>query len=452
MSEAVASGEATVEFAIMGEGSIVIFILLLIYVITGSIIEKKQIPFGHETGAVIIVGVLLSYLAFTNEQDKLISMMKFDGNLFFYLILPPIVFSAGYNMHRGKFFENFGGILFFGVLGTFVTYAAFSLLTYIAVSNITMFKYSGLTGETKEFTLSGKEILLMCSLLCSTDVIAAVSIVSFERQPKLYSLIFGEGIVNDAVCIILFNTVLSFSTSDQELDETTPFIIAGNFITLGFLSLSVGTIYALICARIFKSYRLLTNSPINESMLVFCFGYLAYTTAEMFHFSGIISLLTCAIVMAHYAWYNLSPQGKQVTSTAFQVIGYGCEAFCFSYLGLTFFSYSEFEWSLELFLSMLFIVIFGRFIGTVCFLQIIRLTGKAPDISFKEIIFMCFAGMIRGAIAFGLVLRLDDKLPNRGVIVTTSLSLVLVTTLFFGSSLGLVSRCLFGSPEKSRTS
>ena len=61
---------------------------------------------------------------------------------------------------------------------------------------------------------------------------------------------------------------------------------------------------------------------------------------------------------------------------------------------------------------------------------------------------MCCSGMIRGAIAFGLVLRLDKSLPNRSVIVTTSLSLVLLTTLIFGSSLGLISRCLFGKPEE----
>ena len=83
------------------------------------------------------------------------------------------------------------------------------------------------------------------------------------------------------------------------------------------MSLVTGIFYAFICALLFKHVRLLTVSAINESMIVFCFGYLSYTTAEVFHFSGIISLLTSGIIMAHFAWYNLSPQGKQVTSTAF---------------------------------------------------------------------------------------------------------------------------------------
>jgi|JI9StandDraft_2_1071091.scaffolds.fasta_scaffold705889_1 NhaP-type Na+/H+ or K+/H+ antiporter len=74
------------------------------------------------------------------------ALLKFDENLFFYFIMPPIVFNSGYNMHRGRFFENIGSILFFGILGTFVTYIAFVIFTYFAVENIPMYKYSGLTG------------------------------------------------------------------------------------------------------------------------------------------------------------------------------------------------------------------------------------------------------------------------------------------------------------------
>ena len=62
----------------------------------------------------------------------------------------------------------------------------------------------------------------------------------------------------------------------------------------------------------------------------------------------------------------------------------------------------------------------------------------------KELIFIWYAGMIRGAIAFGLVLRIDkDSYKNRDVIVTTSLSLVIFTTVVFGSTVGLLQKFLF---------
>ena len=60
--------------------------------------------------------------------------------------------------------------------------------------------------------------------------------------------------------------------------------------------------------------------------------------------------------------------------------------------------------------------------------------------------------MIRGAIAFGLVLRIDDSYTNRGVIVTTSLSLVVFTTVVIGSTVGLLQVWLFEkeTPEADR--
>jgi NhaP-type Na+/H+ or K+/H+ antiporter len=49
--------------------------------------------------------------------------------------------------------------------------------------------------------------------------------------------------------------------------------------------------------------------------------------------------------------------------------------------------------------------------------------------------------MIRGAIAFGLVLKIptDAKInPHKGIIVTTTLALVIITTVVFGSFMPIV--------------
>lgn len=52
--------------------------------------------------------------------------------------------------------------------------------------------------------------------------------------------------------------------------------------------------------------------------------------------------------------------------------------------------------------------------------------------------------MIRGAVAFGLVLRIDDSIENRSVIVTSSLTLVIATTVIMGSTVSTLQRILFG--------
>lgn len=142
--------------------------------------------------------------------------------------------------------------------------------------------------------------------------------------------------------------------------------------------------------------------------------------------------------MAHYTWYNLSPQGKQSSYIVFQFLGYCTEAFVFAYLGLTFFSYSTFKWSPHFFLVEICVIMIGRFFGTICLTAVMKCLGYNAQIPLKKQIFIWYAGMIRGAIAFGLVLRIDHAYENRGVIVTTSLLLVIFTTVVFGSTVGLL--------------
>ena len=67
----------------------------------------------------------------------------------------------------------------------------------------------------------------------------------------------------------------------------------------------------------------------------------------------------------------------------------------------------------------------------------------------KDLLFIAYAGMIRGAVAFGLVLRISHEIPNRSVIVTSSLALVSVTTVFMGSTVSTMQRVLFGDLSKT---
>lgn len=271
--------------------------------------------------------------------------MTFDENFFFYFVLPPIIFAAGYNMKRKEFFKNLKNILLFGLCGTILQFIVFSFFTWIVVQMDILWKFSYETGVYEPFTLSIMEIMLMCSLLVCTDAVAAISIVKYDQQPKLFSLIFGEGITNDAVCIILFNTVYEYAGPNSEFTSTTPFKVIYGFLKLGFFSIFIGLFFGVLSSYVLKKFRFLTVNPVMEVNLVFVFGYLSYCVTELFHYSGIIALLVAGVVMAKYSWYNLSPQAKQVTAIAFQVIAYAVEAFVFGYLGITFFSYIQLDWS-----------------------------------------------------------------------------------------------------------
>jgi NhaP-type Na+/H+ or K+/H+ antiporter len=55
--------------------------------------------------------------------------------------------------------------------------------------------------------LLNKECLLLAAVLCATDTVAALTIVKEKTFPTLNSILFGEGVVNDAVAILLFHAV-----------------------------------------------------------------------------------------------------------------------------------------------------------------------------------------------------------------------------------------------------
>lgn len=67
---------------------------------------------------------------------------------------------------------------------------------------------------TEPFELTTFEILLLCAQLCSSDIIAAVSLVKYAKYPRIFSLLLGEGLWNDAVAVVLSDTMLKFVEED----------------------------------------------------------------------------------------------------------------------------------------------------------------------------------------------------------------------------------------------
>ena len=61
--------------------------------------------------------------------------------------------------------------------------------------------------------LSLTEILLFSSVILATDTIAALTFIHEDLEPKLFAILFGEGVMNDAVCIVLYRILGDFTSS-----------------------------------------------------------------------------------------------------------------------------------------------------------------------------------------------------------------------------------------------
>ena len=194
----------------------------------------------------------------------------------------------------------------FGFLGTIICFAVYTGMTYFVNSQEWIF-YTNSKGEYVPIKLSLYYILLICSLLCSSDVIAAISMIDYKQQPKLFSSVYGEGVFNDIVSIILFNAVNKYFNKNSQFEWDTIFIIFIDFSKLASSSFLIGLFFGIMSSIIFKHMRFLAHSAITETLLLLIIGLISYFVSQACNLSGIISLLTCGILMAHYTWYNLSP-------------------------------------------------------------------------------------------------------------------------------------------------
>ena len=105
---------------------IVLLTIMVVYVTTGTWMERRKCGFGHETGVVIILGIAIGAILFLFDEDI---STEFSPTVLFDFGLPFILYAAGYNMRRRRFFDDINNITMFGVLSTVVCFIILSLTT-----------------------------------------------------------------------------------------------------------------------------------------------------------------------------------------------------------------------------------------------------------------------------------------------------------------------------------
>ena len=409
---------------------VVAIVILIFYTIAAPIFQKLNFHYLHESGICMIVGTLIALLSryIGNPNDSLNNFVTFDDEMFFNIVLPPIIFSAGYNLKKRAFFKYFFYIVTFGIFGTVISFGTVSALVH----------YSNKLNFFSPFNLDGKLILLFSSVIASTDTVAAMTFIKEDQMPKLFSILFGEGVLNDAVCIVLYRILSNFDFENKSFNFWTILSIVGSFLMMFFFSCFIGIGGGLLCSFLLKLLRKVHLSRVQETSLIIFFAFLTYLTTEMLHFSPIIALLFCGIFMSHYAFYNLSFQAREESSIVSKILANIAEGFVFTYLGLTSISISHDSFCLSFIILVFLFVLVGRFLavyGISLILNIFKLKIFSFDMSERGITF--FAGCIRGAIAFGLAISMPedagDGEKNKQMLISSTLILVFITTLLFGA-------------------
>lgn len=92
--------------------------------------------------------------------------------------------------------------------------------------------------------------MLFGALVAATDTVTVLAIFkTLKVDIDLYSNIFGESVLNDAVAIVLFQTILQFA--DTELNAMTILGGFGSFFLIfggsALIGLALGLLNTLVC-------------------------------------------------------------------------------------------------------------------------------------------------------------------------------------------------------------
>ncbi|MED6205446.1 Sodium/hydrogen exchanger 4 [Stylosanthes scabra] len=283
------------------------------------------------------------------------------------------------------------------------------------------------------------------TIFSSTDTVCTLQVLHQDETPLLYSLVFGEGVVNDATSVVLFNAVQKLDVS--RLSGRT-FRVIGDFLYLFSSSTALGVFTGLLTAYILKALSFGRHSSVREISLMMLMAYLSYMLAELLELSGILTVFFCGILMSHYAWHNVTEISRITTRHVFATISFIAETFIFLYVGMDALDIEKWRMTklssgslIGIYSCLILLILVGRaafvFPLSAFANYMSRRAERASSITFKHQIIIWWAGLMRGAVSIALAFKqftfsgvTSD--PVNATMITNTIIVVLFTTLVFG--------------------
>uniref|UniRef100_A0A672G6B9 Sodium/hydrogen exchanger n=1 Tax=Salarias fasciatus TaxID=181472 RepID=A0A672G6B9_SALFA len=366
------------------------------------------------------------------QDDEMLRKVTFDPEVFFNILLPPIIFHAGYSLKRRHFFRNIGSILAYAFMGTVISCFVIGLIMYGFVS---FMKVVGQLGGDFFFT----DCLFFGAIVSATDPVTVLAIFNeLKVDVDLYALLFGESVLNDAVAIVLSSSIVAYQPAGDNSHSFEAMALLKSFgIFLGVFSgsfalgVATGVMTALISflSPHVTKFTKLRDFPLLETALFFLMSWSTFLLAEACGFTGVVAVLFCGITQAHYTFNNLSPESQDRTKQLFELLNFLAENFIFSYMGLTLFSFQSHVFN-PLFIIGAFVAVFLGRAANIYPLSFLLNLGRKNKIGSNFQHVMMFAGL-RGAMTFALSIR-DTATYARQMMFSTTLLIVFFTVWICG--------------------
>uniref|UniRef100_A0A672NY78 Sodium/hydrogen exchanger n=1 Tax=Sinocyclocheilus grahami TaxID=75366 RepID=A0A672NY78_SINGR len=360
------------------------------------------------------------------QDNEMLRKVTFDPEVFFNILLPPIIFHAGYSLKRRHFFRNLGSILAYAFVGTVVSCFIIGLFMYGCVL---LMKQIGHLGGDFFFT----DCLFFGAIVSATDPVTVLAIFNeLQVDADLYALLFGESVLNDAVALVLSSSIVAYQPEGDNTHTFEAMAMLKSFgIFLGVFSgsFALGGATGVVTALISFNFTKLRELPLLETALFFLMSWSTFLLAEACGFTGVVAVLFCGMTQAHYTFNNLSPESQDRTKQLFELLNFLAENFIFSYMGLTLFTFHNHVFN-PIFIVGAFLAVFLGRAANIYPLSFLLNLSRRNKITSNFQHMMMFAGL-RGAMTFALSIR-DTATYARQMMFSTTLLVVFFTVWICG--------------------
>jgi NhaP-type Na+/H+ or K+/H+ antiporter len=405
-------------FAIAAVISVLLVGLLLVYALRFFRVQYASVP---DSWIFLLIGattaIILDFGSFNGGSlEKVVAAIDESfSDIFFTVLLPPVVFQAGFELNVIEVFRSSAAILTFAFLGTLISAAVIGLLLW-GISQIPIF-----------VSFTAVQAFLLGTLLSATDTINVIAIFNnLKVSDDLFGLVFGESIFNDAVAIVLFRELSSFEASGV-VTAGEVFKGVGLFILNFFGSTAIGILVGVLNTLLFRYVRLdgtdhqpshVDGSQLQKTLLILV-PYVSYMVSDAFHLSGVVAILFTGVVTGMFTIKNVSVSSRRFVGHFFRILAHICEALSFCYIGIALpllgskAMSSNGGWQLAFLLIVL--CLGARAVSTYVCTKIVNYTRPASKKVSNEARFVIWLCGLRGGVAFALATAASKVITNPAV-------------------------------------
>jgi CPA1 family monovalent cation:H+ antiporter len=278
-------------------------ILIIFAVLLGlqTVADKIKLP---NAVLLVIVGVSLWFIPG-------LPAVELNPDVVFLLFLPPILYDAAAHTSWHDFKSEIRPISTLAITLVFLTTTAVAVACFHLIPGFT-------------WPLA----FLLGAIVSPPDAVAATSIIKgMGLNKKVLTILEGESLVNDASALIAYRFSIaavgtgSFMLLDAGIDFL--FVICGGIVC----GLAIGFVFIML-------HKMLRNNSIIGTSLTLLTPFVAYVTAEHWHTSGVLAVVTTGLVISWLSSEIFSYETRIRNNAVWDTVIFLLNGFIFILIGL----------------------------------------------------------------------------------------------------------------------